>query len=172
MRVRYSNRKFGSDRSIMKGTLLRQQISYLSVFQLLLDEILWMCVLVNLHTCAITLYGWLWSVNYEGHFTWKTKYIFVCTFAFTKGNSLDYYTYQFLLMCYHSIMKGTVLGERRMFPSVSQLLLVEVPWIIILFYFICMHYKHRKFGSDRPIMNGTLLGEQSTLSSPSQILLE
>jgi len=29
MRVRYSNRKFGSDQSIMKGTLFGQQILYL-----------------------------------------------------------------------------------------------------------------------------------------------
>ena len=59
MRIRYSNIKFGSDWSIMKGTLLGQQISYLSVFWILLDEILWMYVLINLHTSAINTAWWV-----------------------------------------------------------------------------------------------------------------
>jgi hypothetical protein len=53
MHLRYSNKKFGSYHSIMKGTLSGQQILYLSIFRLLLDEILWMYVLINLHACTI-----------------------------------------------------------------------------------------------------------------------
>lgn len=53
MRVRYSNTKCGSDQSIMKGTLLGQQISYLSVLRLLLDEILCIYVLIKLHACTL-----------------------------------------------------------------------------------------------------------------------
>jgi len=53
MRMCYSNRKFGSDWSIMMGTLLGQRISYWPVFQLLLEEILWNCRVITLHAHAI-----------------------------------------------------------------------------------------------------------------------
>ena len=53
MRMHYSNTKCGTDQSIMKGTSLGQQTSYLSVLRFLLDKILWIYVLIKLHACAI-----------------------------------------------------------------------------------------------------------------------
>jgi hypothetical protein len=43
---------------------------------------------------------WLRSVNNEGHFTWRARYVFVCISASTGGISLELHIYQFAHICY------------------------------------------------------------------------
>jgi hypothetical protein len=111
--------KFGCDRSIKKGTLLRRYIKFPPASQLLLEEIPRFVKLFDLCACAINTvslgaFGQLWRAPY-----WTAKYVFVCILAYTGGNPKDRFTFYFTHICYKqskfgcllSIMKGTSLGS-------------------------------------------------------------
>jgi hypothetical protein len=76
-----------------------------------------------------TLYVWLKSVNNEGHFTWRRKYLFECISPSIRRIFLKLYTSLFRRMCYkrcrfcwsRSIMKGVLLVEQSTYSSVSSL---------------------------------------------------
>jgi hypothetical protein len=73
---------------------------------------------------------WLRSVNNDGHFLGRTKYLLCYITSSTEGIYLKLYTYHLLHMhniwykygCDQSITNGTLLDEQITFSTVSRLL--------------------------------------------------
>jgi hypothetical protein len=132
----YKSCKFCCDRSKIKCTLFEEHCVPWSASRLPLEGFYWKFISCIPYAWATNSEGWCPLVTNWGHFTWKTKYVFVCTSAsmgaiFLKVHPSHYpgmrYKH-FEFRCNQSLIKGTLTGEQCTSSPLSLLPFGEVSW--------------------------------------------
>jgi hypothetical protein len=128
--VHYNWCKCGCDQTKIKGTLLKERSTFITVTRLIFHGLFSHYTPFTHCTCATIGISLIAIVSKEGHFIWWTKYLLHCISPTIPWTFLKLHTYHSLRMryswykfgCDRSLTKETLFSEQSTFSIVFRLL--------------------------------------------------